>query len=106
MVKAMVMMKAQPAMRAVTSDDTIAKGTALAAFDASSAIVADDSKPETTQTGVRNESINAQPLLGQKPVFEKSEKTKLPEFLNSEGVAAARAMSRAIKTIDCSQMYA
>jgi hypothetical protein len=40
----------------------LAKGTAFAALEASSAIVADDSKPETTQTGVKKLNIKAQPL--------------------------------------------
>lgn len=95
MQKAIVMMTAHPVTVAVTSEDTIANGTALAALLASSAIVAELSKPETTQTGVRNESIKAHPLFDQKPVFSKSVKTKLAEFLSSDGVPAARAMMRA-----------
>jgi hypothetical protein len=62
MQNAMAMITAQPVKVAVTREETMAKGTALAALDASSAMVAEDSKPETTQTGVRKESMNAQPL--------------------------------------------
>jgi hypothetical protein len=47
---------------AVTRDETIANGTALAALEASSAIVAEDSNPDTTHTGVRKDSMKAQPL--------------------------------------------
>ncbi len=43
--KAMARMTAQPVKVAVTKEDTMANGTALAALDASSAMVADDSKP-------------------------------------------------------------
>ena len=69
MAKAIAIMTAQPVIVPVTKEETIAKGTALAALEASSAIVAEDSKPETTQTGVKKESMKAQPLFGQKPVF-------------------------------------
>lgn len=62
MQNAIVMMTAQPVTVAVNREDSMANGTAFAALDASSAIVADDSKPETTHTGVRKESMNAQPL--------------------------------------------
>jgi hypothetical protein len=62
MQNATVIMTAQPVIVAVTREETIAKGTAFAALEASSAIVAEDSKPETTQTGVRKESMNAHPL--------------------------------------------
>jgi hypothetical protein len=64
---------------AITKEDSMANGTAFAALEASSAIVADDSKPakrinktsekiitkyllDTTQTGVRKQNMNAQPL--------------------------------------------
>jgi hypothetical protein len=60
--KAMVMMSAQPVNSATTKEDIMANGTALVAFEASSAIVADDSKPETTQTGVKKHNMKAQPL--------------------------------------------
>jgi hypothetical protein len=62
MQNAIVMMTAHPVKHPVTRDDSIANGTARAAFEASSAMVADDSKPDTTQTGVKNESMNAHPL--------------------------------------------
>jgi hypothetical protein len=95
MQNAMVITTAHPVTEAVTREDIIAKGTAFAAFDASSAIVAEDSKPDTTQTGVKKLIIKAQPLFVQKPVFSKSAKTKLAVFFSSEGVAAANEMIRA-----------
>src|ERR1700712_342860 len=95
MQNAIVMMTAQPVTAAVNREESIAKGTAFAALLASSAIVADDSKPDTTQTGVRKESIKAQPLFGQKPVFSKSPNTKLAVFFRFDGVPAARAMMMA-----------
>jgi len=76
MQNAIVMMTAQPVIVATTKEEIIAKGTALAALLASSAIVALLSNPETTQTGVKKLSMNAHPLFGQKPVFSKSAKTK------------------------------
>lgn len=66
MVKAMEMTTPMPTNNATTSDDTIAKGTAFAAFEASSAIVADDSNPETTHTGVKRAIMKAHPLFNQK----------------------------------------
>jgi len=95
MQNAIVMITAHPVTAAVTREESIANGTAFAAFDASSAIVAEDSKPETTHTGVRKLSMNDQPFEVQYPVFWKSENTKLALFLSSEGVPAARAMMRA-----------
>ncbi len=62
MQNAMAMMTPHPVKRAVTRDDTIAKGTAFDALEASSAMVADDSNPETTQTGVKKHIIKAHPL--------------------------------------------
>jgi hypothetical protein len=62
MQNAIVMITAHPVKHPAKRDDSIAKGTARAAFEASSAIVADDSNPDTTQTGVKKESINAHPL--------------------------------------------
>lgn len=59
---AIVMISAHPVTAPVTRDETIANGTAFAAFEASSAIVAEDSKPDTTQTGVKNDSMKAHPL--------------------------------------------
>lgn len=103
---AIVIITPQPVIKAVTREDTIANGTALAAFEASSAIVADDSKPDTTQTGVKKDSINAHPLLVQNPVFSKSANTKLAEFFNSFGVPAAKAMIRANNIQNCTMMYA
>jgi hypothetical protein len=88
-------MTAHPVIVAVTSEETIAKGTAFAALLASSAIVALDSKPDTTHTGVKKLNINAHPLSGQYPVFSKSENTKLAEFLRFDGVPAARAIMSA-----------
>ena len=60
---AIVIIKSHPVNVAVTSEESMAKGTALAALLASSAIVAEDSNPETTHTGVRKESMKAHPLF-------------------------------------------
>lgn len=102
---AIVIMTAQPVIAAVINELNIANGTALAAFDASSAIVADDSKPDTTHTGVRKHIINAQPSLFQKPVFWKSANTKLALFFSSEGVPAASAMINARSMANWMNMY-
>jgi len=93
--KAIVIITAHPVTAAVTREDTIANGTALAAFEASSAIVADDSNPETTQTGVKKLNMKAHPLFGQNPVFSKVPKTKLALFFSSRGVPAASAIINA-----------
>lgn len=103
--KAIVMITAQPVTAAVQSEETIAIGTAFAAFEASSAIVADDSNPETTHTGVRKHIMNAHPSLVQNPVFWKSEKTKLALFFNSLGVPAAKEIMSARSIASCTKMY-
>ena len=105
MQKAMVMMTAHPVTVAVRREDTIANGTAFAALLASSAIVAEDSNPETTQTGVRNDNINAHPLFHPKLVFSKSANTKLALFFNSLGVPAASAIIRASNMANWMNMY-
>lgn len=105
MQNAIVIITAHPLNKAVTSEETIAKGTALAAFEASSAMAAADSKPETTQTGVKKHIINAHPLLLQKPVFSKSTNTKLAVFFSSLGVPAANAMMNARSIANCTPMY-
>ena len=118
--KAMAIMTAHPVNVAVTKEETMANGTAFVAAEDSSAIVAEDSKPETTQTGVRKESMKAQPLeifstraieliretyvFGQNPVFCTSVKTKLAEFFSSSGVPAARAMITANSIANCRKM--
>jgi hypothetical protein len=99
-----VIITAQPVTAATSKLLTIANGTAFAAFDASSAIVADDSNPDTTQTGVSRDIINAQPLFVQNPVFSKFVKTKAAEFLYSLGVAAAREMMSASSMTSCTMI--
>jgi len=101
---AIVITTAQPVTVAVSNDDTMANGTAFAALLASSAIVADDSKPDTTHTGVRKHNMNAHPSFVQKPVFSKSPNTKEASFFRDEGVPAARAMMRASSMANWSTM--